>query len=209
MTDVDLYGIASPNMLGGDNFRPGPFRAKGKILSLFHAVREGDYSRSYVVVAEPDNPGSIEWLAIDFQMPSTVDRASGLTVSHQVLQLDEYPSGAGNLKDSSIRFYNGKIDGQRATLIFYATRDFKGVPIDGNARLSPTRISFSLFELQADLQKVPGLFVRVSHFMSNQKYCNTDLAQWQKLGLAMPSEYSNNQIATTQIKDACKILRNR
>jgi hypothetical protein len=40
------------------------------------------------------------------------------------MSLGESPSGAKALKNNSVRFYDGKLDGQQATIIFYAERDF-------------------------------------------------------------------------------------
>jgi hypothetical protein len=194
LTDIDLFGIGTPPHEVGDQPLP-PFHIKGKILSLFEDKHHGQPARNYFVIVDDD---STYWEAISFQTPSV-----------KTPNLDEVGSGTDPLKSTSVRFYNGKLDGHKATLIFHAARDwhdlFARSPSRGVNPDTPTRILFSLFELRADFEDDPGLFVKVANVRSVQKYCNTDLALLEELALPMPQVYSANNITKDEVANACNV----
>jgi hypothetical protein len=63
---------------------------------------------------------------------------AGSVAEGEVLQLNEFPAEPDVFKESAVRFFEGKLDGNQATLVIYAHRDYLGT---GAIAILPRRVS--------------------------------------------------------------------
>lgn len=105
------------------------------------------------------NPAAVKLLA-------RLSKLSEVVPSSKMTPID--PAGAHLAKSSSVRFFNGWLDGKRATLVFFAERDFTGRKVLRFEDSTPTPIMFSLFELRASETVEAGAFYRVASFRTSQ-----------------------------------------
>jgi hypothetical protein len=87
----------------------------------------------------------------------------------------------------SVRFAWGKVAGEKHALLITATRTIES----GYGPTDPATTVFDIYQIMPNgpLGTTGDYFARISEFSSKQKYCNSDIALSQNLGLPLPDPY--------------------
>jgi len=87
----------------------------------------------------------------------------------------------------SVRFAWGKLGDEKLMLLITATRKIE----PGYGLSDPGTVVFDVYRLVSNgpLGTTGDYFMRINEFSSEQKYCNSDMALNQNLGLPLPEPY--------------------
>ncbi|MGB8841608.1 MAG: hypothetical protein WCC64_11100 [Aliidongia sp.] len=185
LNDVEL--IATP---GEGPFDPdikifnsngnAPFRHMGKIMEIIDEyLGTRDTVLKYMILTSGLSYSPSDWVAIP-RDPFSDDDLGGDIFS------DEPNSRANDeSRIKSIRFFNGDFKGNIATLIFIAKREYSREVDD-----HPGMTDISVFQLQTNDDRPPGIFKRIVDTRTKKAYCNADAALLAELRVPLPKTYT-------------------
>lgn len=137
------------------------------------------------VVMLPTKPGASDWNVVGI-FPKGFDAPIEDTIR------DDPHLGEDVV--SAVRFARGTLDGKPATLLVTATRELDadvGIP-------GPSLTSFDVYRLtrsDGGIGSTADFFERVSHVRSTTKFCNAQMALFNRFGLALPASYAGPKTA--------------
>ena len=183
--NIDLVHARPLRLVHGVN-RFSDFDGKGHPAQIISAWRENMNAHGYniysILMPRPDR--QTDWNLVTFEThDDDLKGGSELDALYEKPYNDEQVI-------ASVRFVKAQWKGTPATLAITARRDLSHT----ESFIDAVPVEFEIFTLAVNKEGVPGwpfyYFDRVEHFISDNRYCNSDLALSKELRLPLPKDYA-------------------
>ncbi len=177
---------AAPIALVHGVTRVEDFDGKGHPAQIVLAWRENMNAHGYAIysVLMPRPDEQTDWNLVTFETHDSKRKGGS-----ERNELYDEPFNDEQVV-ASVRFLKAQWKGKRATLAVTARRDLSHM----ESFIDSVPVEFEIYTLTSNEDGVPGwpfyYFDRVEHFRSDKRYCNSDLALSNELGLPLPTDYA-------------------